>query len=207
MSWGVDDWELWSSWTPTERGRSRSVQDWVADLLRRLPDLERRRLADLGSSLSATLPATAARFAEVVAVDRPGVLRTRTPATRDGLGLPHGGCSLAQLANGGRRYDAAVAIDSWCEAGRADLDLVLRSTWCGLTEGGIVLVSVPARRDRRRPFTMALGAADGDEPGRYHELELQYLMSRAGYQGVRIRELGEGVDRALVAMAVRRALN
>jgi len=208
VSLGVDDWELWSPWTQAERERSRSIEDWVAELFRRLPGLQARRLADLGSSLTVSLPATAVRFAEVVAVDQPEALRTRTPASRGGLGLPHGAISLSQLANGGRRFHAAVALDVWRSATRAEIDAVLRSVWCGLAEGGIVLITAPARGETRCPFDMFLGAAGSDEdPGRYHEIELQYLLRRAGFQGVRIRELRAVAGRTLVAMAVRRGLN
>ena len=208
MAWGVDDWELWSPWTRGGVSAERNTGEWTADLLRRLPGTQGMRLADVGSSLSAALPATAVRFGEVVAVDHPETLRTRTPAARGELGLPHGGCTLTQMARGGRRFHAAVALDPWRHATRGDTDHVLRALWCGLAEGGILVVTVPARRAERHAFEMLLSPGAGDDPCAFHEIELQYLLRRAGYQGIRMRGLTDDAGgRLLAAMAVRRANN
>lgn len=208
MAWGVDDWELWSPWTSAGTSADRDTDEWTAELLRRLPGTQGMRLADVGSSLSAALPATAVRFGEVIAVDHPATLSTRTPAARVELGLPHGACTLTEMANGGRRFHTAVVLDAWETATRVATDHVLRAVWCGLTEGGVLLVTVPARRPQREAFEMLLSPGADTDPGAFHEVELQYLLRRAGFQGVRMRSLVDASGaRMIAAMAVRRALN
>ena len=56
----------------------------------------------------------------------------------------------------------------------------------------------------RRPFFVLRGAAAGT-----HEVELQFALSCAGFQGLRLRRLrgAAGEPERIVCMTVRRALN
>ena len=85
----------------------------------------------------------------------------------------------------------------------------------GLREGGIVVLAVPAaiRQAVDRPFLVRAAPHDDDgggaAPHGFSEMELQYRMTRAAFQAVRLRRLpaSAGVGDILVAVAVRRAFN
>jgi hypothetical protein len=104
------------------------------------------------------------------------------------------------------RFDVAVAID--CLAAGDPLRL-LDATRRSLVEGGIVLATLPAMPESDAPFEMCLGddrALTGEI--RFHEVELQYLLHRVGFQGARMRRISdEWSDERLLFMAVRRANN
>jgi hypothetical protein len=104
------------------------------------------------------------------------------------------------------RFDVAVAIDC---LGGGDTAGLLDATRRSLVEGGIVLATLPAVPQSDTPFDMCLGrdrAVLGE--ARFHEVELQYLLYRVGFQGVRIRRVfDEWTDDRLLFMAVRRANN
>ena len=78
---------------------------------------------------------------------------------------------------------------------------------------GILVALVRASRRTRTPLAMKLGGeAAGPEAVRLHEVELQYRMHRAGFQGVRIRREANASNPehsvgVLLAMGVSRALN
>ena len=93
----------------------------------------------------------------------------------------------------------------------ADLAGLLPRIRASLIEGGIFIASLPAALlAAGKRLEMRLGAEDGlAAPGPIHEMEFQYQLHRAGFQGVRIRRFGLQADGSarLLCMAVRRANN
>jgi len=146
-----------------------------------------------------------------------GILR-RLP-DRDGLlavALTHG--HLEPLALGAY-FGRVVTVDvDGDDALPADADVVLAldalpavglaarlaRVHGALAEGGVLIATLPARVGATRPFKL------GGEPARgLHEVELQWLLRRTGYQGLRLRRIPAEPPEPtrLLCMAVRRALN
>ena len=91
-----------------------------------------------------------------------------------------------------------------------DVDRIFEQIRLSLVEGGLFLSSFPAVSRLAGPYEMPLGEGeDVAAPHRFHEIELQYRLRRAGFQGVRIRRFAECEERpeSLLALAVRRANN
>jgi hypothetical protein len=96
--------------------------------------------------------------------------------------------------------DVLVAIDAFAPGKLPDGIVRARKL---LVEGGVLLMTAPARARDERPFPL-----NGIPDRAWHELELQYRLRRAGYQGLRIRRIdGDDDGQQLLAMAVRRAHN
>lgn len=111
-------------------------------------------------------------------------------------------CNLAAggLADLDRGFDVALATDL---ISPQELPIALGELHRLLVEGGVLLLTVQARGRDEVPFSMIASPERA-----WHELELQYRLQRAGFQGLRIRRMDadDGGQRFLV-MAVRRALN
>jgi len=91
----------------------------------------------------------------------------------------------------------AVAVDSIVAPSVPELDLILGRVSAALVEGGIFLATFPA-------------AVSGEaRAASLHEVELQYRLRRAGFQGLRLRRFGRepGLAETILSMAVRRACN
>ncbi len=115
-------------------------------------------------------------------------------------------CARRSVPRSTRRADVALAVDP--DSGKG-IDRTVAYAHDGLVEGGIFVGSFPATH-RREPVSLVLGNSPSTSlPGRIHEVELQYRLRRAGFQGVRMRRYPAVADEGdtLVCMAVRRASN
>jgi hypothetical protein len=103
-----------------------------------------------------------------------------------------------------------VAVDSILGPRDADIDRVFDQIHRSLVEGGVFLSTFPAVSRRSGPYKMRINEGeDVTAPHRFHEIELQYRLRRAGYRGVRIRRFRADEERAetLLCTATRRANN
>jgi SAM-dependent methyltransferase len=106
--------------------------------------------------------------------------------------------------------DVAVAVDSILGPRDTDIDRVFDQIHRSLVEGGVFISTFPAVSRRSGPYKMRINEGeDVKAPHRFHEIELQYRLRRAGYRGVRIRRFHGDDERAetLLCTATRRANN
>jgi len=97
-------------------------------------------------------------------------------------------------------FDVVVATGVFSPG---ELPSALRQVRGLLVEGGVLLLTVKARGRDELPFPMIARPKEA-----WHELELQYCLRRAAFQGLRIRRMdAEGGGQQFLVMAVRRALN
>jgi hypothetical protein len=182
VPWRPEDWKEWpvKSWV-TDYCEASHVRA-VRDILRGLPGRERKCVADLTRGPSTDLSFLTACFERAITVD----LRDHAI---EHLALPP-------------NLDVIVAVDSVRAKGADDL---LVSIHDALVEGGVFLATLTARARGPRPFPMR-----GAEPrSGFHEVELQYRLRRAGFQGLRMRRFRQEIHEpdTILCMAVRRALN
>lgn len=178
MSWQPEDWSEWAAdrWVSAYPDDSRTHA--VREILLRLPDREHRTALELTRGPSIWLPFLDAHFARAASVARPV----------DGAALaPPGSCYLL------------LAVDTIDVVRLGGMLLSIRDT---LVEGGILLATFSASVRGGAPFEM-IGRPP--ESG-LHEVQLQYRLRGAGFQGLRMRRL-PGDGETLLCMAVRRALN
>ena len=177
MPWRPEDWNEW----PVERWvaafRDDAAMRAVREILLRLPERERQTVLELTRGPSAWATFLEARFARRVEVD---LTTSRVPE------LPGG-------------FEVVLAVDT---IGVGGLDPLLPRMHAALVEGGVLLATLAASRAGAAHQSM-IGPASG--PG-IHEVELQYRLRRAGFQGLRLRRFRSDDD-TLLCMAVRRALN
>jgi hypothetical protein len=110
----------------------------------------------------------------------------------------------------GQGFDVAVSLEAILGPTVAQIDEALERVWSALAEGGVFLATFPAVSCIGGPFEMPLRAgADSVRTRGFHEVELQYRLQRAGFQGIRIRRFsaGRGQSGTILCMAVRRANN
>jgi hypothetical protein len=109
-----------------------------------------------------------------------------------------------------RRLDLVVVPDGLDAASRKEFDRTFAAIRDALREGGILVGTLPARSRKDPAFIVrpARSASELDDRP-LHEIELQYRLRVAGFQGLRIRrfraELGH--PDTVVFTAVRRAPN
>lgn len=182
VPWRPEDWKEWpvESWVADYCGASHVRA--VRDILRGLPDRERKYVADLTRGPSTHLPFLVACFERVITVN----LREHA---RERLELPPD-------------LDVIVAVDTVVANGADDL---LVSIHDALVEGGVFLATLTARARGLRAFPMR----GGESRSGFHEVELQYRLRRAGFQGLRLRRFRREIHEpdTILCMAVRRALN
>lgn len=182
MPWRPEDWKEWpvESWV-TDYCEANHVRA-VRDILRGLPDCERKYVADLTRGPSTHLSFLAACFESVITVD----LREHAI---EPLAMPPD-------------LDVIVAVDTVVAKGADDLFVSIHDA---LVEGGVFLSTLTARARGPRPFPMRGGEARSG----FHEVELQYRLRRAGFQGLRMRRFRREIHEpdTILCMAVRRALN
>ncbi len=211
MLWGPDDWDAWTldgaRATPESTGRIETVRD----VLRRLPRRSRRVAADLGCGRGTLLSFLSMHFERVIAIDyAPASLAlARRACDEPNVGFRRR--DLRDLTPFRNAFDVAVAIDSIVGPEIEDVDRILEQICRSLVEGGLLVATFPATAPGGEAIPLVRDGAAG--PGgilRVHEIELQYRLRRAGFQGVRIRRMRGGDDPlapTLLALAVRRALN
>ena len=176
MSWRKEDWSEWPVGRWVARCGDAAHLRAVRDILRRLPDARRLRVVELTRGPSSWSPWLEALCGDVAAVD----LEHRAPAELPPAGL-------------------VLAVDTLRPHQLPELLSVIHAS---LDEGGVFVATLAAPRDPQSPIDM-LGSMREDD---LHELELQYRLRRAGFQGLRLRRFRDE-PAALLAMAVRRALN
>ncbi len=183
MPWSPEDWE---ALLPAERV-SDSHRDpcWggVVEFLSRIPDRAERWILDLGGG--AGLLGRDHGFGGIVCL----------------RGMP----SLVRA-----RFHVALLLDTLGRPPAAELDELFGRVRSLLFEGGLFIVTFAAAPvvDVVRPMRLCAGAGSADTRG-FHEIELQYRLHCAGFQGLRIRRFRVqhvGVDR-LIAIGSRRASN
>jgi SAM-dependent methyltransferase len=104
-------------------------------------------------------------------------------------------------------FDLVVAAHALPRTADPALDRALRFARRGLREGGVLALSVDAARREQLPAYLVPpdGARRRFEP--LVAATLLYRLTRAGFQGGRVRRYVEGGRVSLVAFAVRRAFN
>jgi len=209
MAWGPEDWELW---TPEEAPRPAGVPEPVRLIQRtllRIPGRRRKTAGDIGCGLGTMLPFLSAHFARVVAVEPRTTTLAEAREASDGLSIEFRQRRLDDLNSLRGRLHVAVAVDSI--GGHAQgIDIVLAQIHDCLVEGGVVLATLPGVRRGGPPYAMSLVDTGERATGELHEVELQYRLRQAGFQGLRIRRFAGDDDEAhdtLLFMAARRANN
>jgi len=181
VPWRPEDWKEWPEIDGLATYGDAAHVRAVLDILDRLPDLENKRVVELTRGAGSSLHSLASRVEPAQTVDL-------------AAGMP--GARLAPFS-----CDVIVAVDA-IESARADA--VLADVRASLVEGGVFLATLAARAPGPMGFAMPIRAPrDG-----FHEVELQFRLVRAMFQGLRLKRLRSShePDRIL-CMAVRRALN
>jgi hypothetical protein len=182
VPWRPEDWNEW----PVERRVAEYCEAnhvrAVRDILRSLPDCEHKCVAELTRGPGAQLHFLADCFDRVIAVDlrEQAIGRSALPSS----------------------LDVIVAVDTVGAKGADDLLVLVHDA---LVEGGVFLATLVARARGPRPFPMR----GGESRSGFHEVELQYRLRRAGFQGLRMRRFRREIHEpdTILCMAVRRALN
>ncbi len=210
MRWGPEQWDAWS------RGRAgREDEDSPADaslleVLSRVPRRRMKTVADLGCGTGRLLPFLSREFGKVIAVDYAPASLALARRVCVGRDVTFRRRDLRDLAPFRNSLDVAVAVRSIVGPGPEDVDRILAQVRGSLVHGGLLAAIVPATAPGEAMIPMRLA---GDPPGPemigFHEIELQYRLRRAGFDGVRIRRFDaeEGCSGALLGTAARRADN
>ena len=186
MPWTHEGWSAW-----IDRDRERAVADdhehdrVVRTILGRLPGARQRTLALIAGERMPGRSLLAAQFGEVIELPHPGALRSvREPRSID------------------------VALADMRDASRDELDSMLLRLWDRLSEGAPVILTLRAAARGERPTPLIPPAGTGALRSlAWHEVEVQYRLRRASFQGVRARRFRAASGPVIVAIAVRRAWN
>jgi SAM-dependent methyltransferase len=152
----------------------------------------------------------ASNFKHVIAVDYAPASLARARRHAEGLDVEFRRRDLRDLKPLRGRLDVAVAIDSILGPRSSDIDLVFEQVWRSLVEGGIFAATFPAVSRNAGPYPLCLGEQDDVRSvHRFHEIEVQYRLRRAGFQGVRIQRFPptHGHPESLFSVAAKRANN
>lgn len=209
MPWGPEDWNALLSEEESETLRTSAPIEALEEILFKIPGREDKTVADLGCGFGDRLPFLAAHFKQVIAVDYAAGILSRAQRECSGLDIDFQRRDLRDLRPFKGQLDVAVAVDSILGPRPGDVDRVLQQVHSSLQEGGILLATFPAASPGSRPIELRLGEDNGDLVHMFHEVELQYRLARAGFQGVRVRRFNGLEDRpeTLLSVAVRRACN
>ena len=210
MRWGPEQWD---AFTIGCLGREEDATPAEASLLELLSRVPRRRLktvADLGCGTGRLLPFLAREFGKVIAVDYAPASLALARRVCVGRDVTFRRRDLRDLAPFRNSLDVAVAGRSIVGPGLEDVDRILAEVRGSLVHGGVLAAIVPATEAGETMIPMRLaGDPDGPEMIGFHEIELQYRLRRAGFDGVRIRrfDASQGRPGALLCTAARRADN
>lgn len=181
MPWAAEDWN--GLLTDGVSERELGCDSALRSVLDRIPD---RRQMSLG--LVGYVDAARMGFLE----SHYGTVSLLPPVDR-----PNGSA---------RRYDLVLAARPRPSEG--GLDGLLERIHRRLVEGGILILTLPAATTMGGMIELQL---DGGRPTcahAIHEVELQYRLHRAQFQGERIRRVADEIQGStLLAMATRRASN
>jgi len=183
VPWQPEDWEEWPAIDRSAGYGDATQIRAVLDILNRLPDLENKLLVELSNGDGSSLHPMARRC-------EPALIVNLAASTIESRVSPS-------------TCDVIVGVDAIESDARASH--VFAQAHGALVEGGVFLATLPARP--RSPLAFSMPMRD---PGAgFHEVELQFRLTCAGFQGLRLRRLrgsSHEPDR-LLCMAVRRALN
>jgi len=211
LPWQPEDWDCWPRQVPATPDGPPVVIQTVQEILRRIPDCEHKTLVDLGGGLEAQLPLLTAAFQRVIVVVPTSARLSRVHEKCEGLPVELRHRELHRLESLRESCDIALALGTIGGGRLCDLDHVLEQIRQSLVEGGLLLGSLGAVPRRSRAYRVRLrNDNDNDEPysPALHEIELHYRLTRARFQGLRIRRVRElDGDEQLLFMAARRAIN
>jgi len=202
----------WGAWPVTEIDTLRPPvsSELLHEFLLAIPGRERMTVADLDCGTGKRLSFLASHFSRVVALsattEREGRARLSCPDAEVSFRC----AGLNDLAAFGASFDVALAVEPIRATIPAEVDRIFEQARGTLVEGGLFVCCLPAAPRIGGPLRLRLSSdTEPDESRRFHEVELQYRLRRAGYQGVRIRRLRapESADAVLFCTAVRRASN
>jgi cyclopropane fatty-acyl-phospholipid synthase-like methyltransferase len=209
VPWTPEDWEglLEPESQPT---RPAAPIQALADILQRIPDRAPMSVADFGCRSHPCLSLLATGFGKVLAVAESEIDLAAARKSCPDDNVRYAVCDFTDLTRFAGSMDVVVAMDVPRLLQGAPIDAFIEGLHGCLVEGGILLMSVPAAKRMGGPVELHLGKRPGDHKRTcYHEVELQYRIRRAGFQGLRIRRFEAADDRTgtLLCMAVRRAIN
>lgn len=213
MIWEPEDWDAWFSSDESACRPAPEVEPALRAVIDHIPRAALKTVADLGFGRDARLPFLVARFARVVTTDRLTaamvVARRRCDSQRPEF-LDSEPCDLHLLRG---RLDVAIAVGAIAGTRASNFDRDLGQVRAALVEGGLLVGSFPARPRSSALLALRLGNDDDANtrrPPRFHELELQYRLRKAGFLGVRMRRIGASAEddgESLLVLATRRELN
>jgi SAM-dependent methyltransferase len=210
LPWGPEDWDALLLRDEERVHHSPLLLEAVEEVLLRIPDRRQKTVADLGCGMGGELPFLSANFGRVIAVDYAPASLAAARRLRVDEPIEFRRRDLRDLKPFRRSLDVAIAVDSILGPRDSDIDRIFEQVHRSLVEGGVFLATFPAVSRDTGPYPMRLGESeDVRAPHHFHEIELQYRLRRAGFQGVRVRRFDPDGDRpeSLLCMAVRRANN
>jgi hypothetical protein len=175
--WRIEDWSDWLGRDDLAGRDAAHHRQVVRQIVRRLPRRTRGRALELTRGPGAWGALLRARYATVETID----------LARADAAWPRG-------------CDLVLAVDAVMPS---TLDADLWQSHGALADGGMFLATLRARPRAGQPFAMG-GAGD---PVGLHEVELQYRLRRAGFQGLRLGRLRQVGGERLLCLAVRRGWN
>jgi hypothetical protein len=180
MPWDSEDWRPFEPTGAARESHRPPHVEALQELLLRLPDHAHRLAAHLERPAPGLAPFLDEHFRRVVR-----------------FGVPPRGLTQFQGS-----FDLVVAVDA---LGGASPEALAR-VHAALAEGGLLVGTAVATASGDDPLELRLARG---LPARVHEVELQYYLARAGFQGLRIRRIAADLCFAerILFMAVRRALN
>jgi hypothetical protein len=208
VPWTPEDWDglLEVNSRPTQPDAASQA---LVDVLQRIPNRDQMTVADFGNATRGRLPLLSAHFGNVLAVaepDRGDIVPPLLPEDN----VRHAVADFSDLSSFAGLIGVALAMDVPNLLDGACLDRFVEQLHGVLVEGGIVLMSVPAAKRIGGPVEFYLGRRKKRITREcYHEVEFQYRLRRAGFQGVRIQrfDVTDEYPGTLLCMAVRRTLN
>ena len=210
MPWGPEDWDALAVREARAAHPSAGPREVLERTLRSIPERELKTVADLGCGTGAQLPLLASCFKRVVAVDYAPAVLSQARRLADGLDVEFRRRDLRDLKPLWGRLHCAVAMESILGPRSSDIDRVFEQVRRCLVEGGVFVSTFPAVARDAGPYPLTLNEEEDLETvHRFHEIEVQYRLRRAGFRGVRIRRLtaGDNHPEILFCHASRRANN
>jgi len=209
VAWQIDDRECWPATLDASELQAHPPNAWLHAFLLRIPGRKRMTVADLGGDDGERLGFLADHFGEVVALATTSGQSARALTSPERARVRVHRVDPTDLGRFASRFDIALAIDV-IKPRTQTCDRILPQIYRSLVEGGILMATFPAAPRIGGPVRLRLSS---DDPPRerhdIHEVELQYRLRRAGYQGLRMQRLTEpGSGRVILAcVAARRAHN
>jgi hypothetical protein len=206
MAWTVEDWNaLRLDVEPI--GLAADLGALLHDVLSAIPGRRGMTVCNLGWTSLPRLAWLADSFGRVVVVDpSPSALvEQRSACLPAGIELVGAGYDV--LAHVAPACDLVLALEGIHPETTRELDRVLEQAHAALSEGGLLACSLPAAARIGGPLELRLEGSP--ERRAFHEVELQYRLQRAGFQGTRIRRSPavSGDAGRLLCLAARRAMN